>query len=158
MIDGRLFVADGMELTVVMDFESCASPLNRLTLEGGEHRLHWDVRDEAVAAFAAMLPRGIGLMKRWASESGLELLVLADSLDLEAQREYLKAHAVDAYHLGGGLAVRRDAKRGLLAPDLRFHKIPNLAVVSTAAFARPGIANPVETLLAMCENYARSLA
>jgi choline dehydrogenase-like flavoprotein len=156
-IDRRLFVADGMELTVVMDFESYASPLNRLTLENGEHRLHWDVREEDFAAFAAMLPLGIGLMKRWASESGLDLLLLADGDDLEAQRQYLKAHAVDAYHLGGGLAVRRDAQQGLLAPDLRFHKIPNLAVVGTAAFARPGIANPVETLLAMCENYARNL-
>jgi choline dehydrogenase-like flavoprotein len=157
LVDRRLFVADGMELTVVMDFESFASPRNRLTIQSGTHRLHWDVREEDVAVFATMLPAGIALMKRWASECGLDLHLLADGVDLNLQREYLKEHAVDAYHLGGGLAVHRDAKQGLLAPDLRFHKIPNLAVVGTAAFARPGIANPVETLLAMCENYARNL-
>jgi len=157
-IDGRLFVADGMELTVVMDFESFPSPLNRLTFENGEYRLHWDVREQDVAAFAALLPRGIDLMMRWMRESGLDLELLADSDQLDVQREYIRTHAVDAYHLGGGLAVRRDLERGLLAPDLRFHKIRNLAVISTAAFARPGIANPVETLLAMCETYARNLS
>jgi choline dehydrogenase-like flavoprotein len=157
VVDRRLFVADGMELTVVLDFESFPSPLNRLEVKAGEHRLHWDVRDEDAAVFAALLRRGIALLKRWADASGLDFHLLVDSEEPAIQRAYLNEHAVDAFHLGGGLAVGRNLERGVLSPDLRFHRIPNLAVIGTAAFARPGIANPVETLLAMCESYARSL-
>jgi hypothetical protein len=153
----RLFVPDGMELTVVMDFESCASPRNRLTFENGEHRLYWDVRDEDVAAFAVLRTQGLALIQRWARECRLDLRVLAVGEDIDTQGAYLRSHATDAYHLGGGLALNRDPREGLLAPDLRFHRLRNWAVISTAAFSRPGIANPVETLLAMCEEYVGSL-
>ena len=157
LVNKRLWLAEGMELTVVMDFESFASPHNRLALDGGEHHLHWDVREQDVSAFEALLCQGTDLMSHWQKKGGLDLEFLVERETPGAQGEYLRTHAVDAYHLGGGLAVGRNSTRGLLSPDLRFHKIPNLAVVGTAAFARPGIANPVETLLALCERYVSAL-
>jgi len=157
IVDHRLFVADGTELTVVLDFESFAHPRNRLTVESGEPCLYWDLRDEDVQAFGALRARGLSVLTPWTKQSGIDVTVLADH-GREAERAHLAAHAVDAFHLGGGLSVRQDPAEGVLAPDLRFHRIRNLAVLGTAAFARPGIANPVETLLAMCENYVRSLA
>jgi hypothetical protein len=157
VLGGRLFVADGMELTVVMDFESFPSPLNRLSLVDGAHRLHWDVREQDLATFAALVPRAMDVMDSSTRGSGLDVRWLVARDDLDGQRLHLKTHAVDAYHLGGGLAVRREPEHGVVGPDLRFHAARNLAVIGTAAFARPGIANPVETLLAMCENYARGL-
>jgi glycine/D-amino acid oxidase-like deaminating enzyme len=153
-VEGRLFVSDGMPLSVVLDFESCSSEHNRLAFENGEYRLYWDVRDEDATAFASLFARGVGMLKHWTSRYDLELDVLPTRDDVSSLSDYLRIHAVDAYHLGGGLAAGRDPERGIVDPRLRFHGIRNLALLSTSAFARPGIANPVATLLAMGERYA----
>jgi glycine/D-amino acid oxidase-like deaminating enzyme len=157
LVERRLYVPDGMGLTVVLDFESSSSPHNRLTVEDGACRLYWDVRGEDETVFLELRSRAIELMKSWVDGSGAELTPLPAGDTPASCREHFVAHAVDAYHLGGGLAIARDPARGLVAPDFRLHAVRNLAVVGTAAFARPGIANPVETLLAMCERYARGL-
>jgi len=153
----RLFVPDGTPLDLVLDFESCAADENRLVREDGEHRLYWDIREQDVAAFAVLVARALRLAAGWAREASADLEPLTDSAELGALESYLRAHAVDAYHLGGGLAVGGDPARAVLAPDFRFHRLRNLGVIGTAAFARPGLANPVETLLAMCERYAEAL-
>ena len=157
-VERQLFVPDGTPLDVVLDFESCAAGENRLTHEDGEHRMYWDVREQDVAAFAALASRALRLASDWAGAASVELEASTPPDDPGALESYLRAHAVDAYHLGGGLAVGADPGRAALAPDFRFHGVRNLGVISTAAFARPGLANPVETLLAMCERYAATLA
>jgi choline dehydrogenase-like flavoprotein len=155
-VERRLFVPEGLELTAVMDFESHDSPSNRLAVEHGAHRMYWDVRDEDVEAFARLAPLGRAALTRVASDAGFELTWQAGD-GASAWSEHLRRHAIDAYHLGGGLAVGRDRTRGVVDPGLRFYGVPNLAVIGTAAFARPGIANPVETILASAERYVASL-
>jgi hypothetical protein len=149
-LERRLFVADGMELNVVLDFESFPSERNRIEIEAGGPSLYWDVREQDVTAYRALAFEALVRMTSWAETRGLDFETLVDVGDAAALERDLRTRATDAYHLGGGLAVGR-------APDWRFHRVRNLGVIGTAAFARPGIANPVATILAMCESYARRL-
>ena len=74
-----------------------------------------------------------------------------------APEEHLARCATDAYHLGGGVQAAQTAADGILRPDLRMHTVSNVHMVSTAAFRRPGIANPVHTLLALADRLTRRL-
>lgn len=158
LVQHRLFVPDGLELNLVLDFESYARGSNRIVLDDGAAKLYWDIRSEDVDAFMKLLRYGLAQVHRWADERGSSVRPLVDGDDRAGAEAYLRLHAVDAYHLGGGLAAGAAQGGGLLTQDLRFHEIENLWVMGTAAFAAPGIANPVETLLGMCERYARSAA
>jgi hypothetical protein len=148
-----LYVGDGMELTAVLDFESFASEKNRIELDGSGATVYWDVRDEDVAAFRALAGQALGALLSWTGAYGLDATPLVDPGDEVSIERELRARATDAYHLGGGLAAGSDPARSLVAPDLRFHRLRNVGVVGTAAFARPGVANPVATILALCETY-----
>lgn len=156
LVQRRLFVPDGMELNLVLDFESYPSESNRIVLEEGAAKLYWDVRSEDVDIFTKLLSCGLAQVQRWAKEGGTSMELLVGGDDRADTEAYLRRHAIDAYHLGGGLAAGPAQDGGLLDQDLRFHAISNLWVMGTAAFAAPGIANPVETLLGMCERYATS--
>src|SRR5262249_58143853 len=107
-------------------FESYPSAANRLAVEGSEHRLYWDVRDQDVAIFAALLTRAIPLVREWIARDGLRGEVLIDAQAPETLREVLAAPPTDASHLGRGLAVGRNLDRGVVGPDLRFHGIGNV--------------------------------
>lgn len=157
-VQHRLFVPDGMELNLVLDFESYASDSNRIMMDGEAVKLYWDIRSEDVDAFTKLLPVGLAEVRRLSQEGGLTVDQLVTGDDRTGAEAYLRRYAVDAFHLGGGLAAGAEEDGWMLNQDLRFHKIPNLCVIGTAAFSSPGIANPVETLLSMCERYARSAA
>lgn len=152
----RLFVPDGMELSFFLDFESYPSEKNKLVIENGVTKLYWDVRKEDVVAFSNLIAQSNTLIRRWASNRGLQVELFAEDDSSEKLEEYLRKHVIDAYHLGGGLAVGASLERSVLNQDFRFHEIDNLAAIGTATFANPGVANPVETLLAICERYSRS--
>jgi hypothetical protein len=154
----RLFVRDGVELELVLDFESFPHPHNRIEHHGDKACLYWDIRDEDVVAFGEMLKQAKPLIEGWSQELGLRFELLVNRFDIPSLQDYLTQHATDAFHLGGGLAFGEingvwSWGRGVQSPGKG-----NLVVMSTAAFRRSGIANPVETLLAMCEVYVSSLS
>lgn len=153
----RLFVPDGMELSFFLDFESYPSEKNRFVVENGVTKLYWDVREEDVVAFSSLIARSNALIRRWARDRGLQVELLTEDDSSGKLEEYLRKHVIDAYHLGGGLAVGASAERSVLNQDFRFHEIGNLAAIGTATFAHAGVANPVETLLAICERYSRTV-
>ena len=69
---------------------------------------------------------------------------------------HLQVHAVDAYHLGGGLQSL-PGESGVTDGRGYVGNVRNLFVNSTAAFSRPGTANPVLTLLSRADYYVDSL-
>jgi len=72
-----------------------------------------------------------------------------ENLATASLEDHLAQCATDAYHLGGGVQAALSPSEGILRPDLQFHTARNVHMVSSAAFRRPGIANPVHTLLAL---------
>lgn len=153
----RLFVPDGVELNLILDFESFPSKANKITQECGKFRLYWDVRDEDIISFAAFVDKSRPFIQSMENEGDLEFDFLVDGLYRQQLEDYLRRNVIDAYHLGGGLAVDSSKADGVLDQDFGVQGVQNLSVISTAAFANPGVANPVETLLAMCERYVRSV-
>lgn len=153
----RLFVPNGMELSFFLDFESYPSEKNKLIVEKEGAKFYWDVREEDVVVFSNLIAQSNSLIRRWAKDRGLHVKLLTEDGNSRQLEEYLRKHVVDAYHLGGGLAVGSKSDRSVVNQDFRFHEIDNLAVIGTAAFANAGVANPVETLLAICERYSRSI-
>jgi choline dehydrogenase-like flavoprotein len=62
---------------------------------------------------------------------------------------YFEENAIDAYHLGGGLAGPASLpEERVVSPIGRMLDLHNVFVMSTASFFAPGDANPVLTLLA----------
>lgn len=153
----KLFVPDGMELNFVMDFESYPSRENKLVVENGVTKLYWDVREEDVVIFSSLLEQSKELIRQWARGSGLQVELLIEGGNSGTLAEYLRKHVIDAYHLGGGLTVGATSEESVLNQDFRFHEIDNLAAIGTATFSKAGVANPVETLLALCERYSRTI-
>lgn len=153
----KLFVPDGMELNLVMDFESFPSEKNKFTVDNDVTKLYWDVREEDVVAFSSLLMSSNDLIQQWARDSGVQVKLLIEDGSAGPLAEYLRKHVIDAYHLGGGLAVGSTPEVSVLNQDFRFHEIDNLAAIGTATFSKAGVANPVETLLAICERYSRTI-
>lgn len=153
----RLFVPNGMELSFFLDFESYPSQKNKLIIEKGVAQFYWDVREEDVVAFSNLIAQSNSLIRRWAKDRGLHVELLTEDGSSRQLEEYFRKHVVDAYHLGGGLAAGSKSDRSVVNQDFRFHEINNLAVIGTATFSSAGVANPVETLLAICERYSRSI-
>lgn len=155
-VRGQLYVPDGMRLNIYLDFESYPSEKNEFIIENGVPKLYWDVRDEDVVTFSRLVAKSNALIRQWVKDRNLQAELLVDG-SFEQLEQYLRENVVDAYHLGGGLAIGSTVDRGVINRDYRFHEIENLAVIGTATFLNAGIANPVETLLAMCERYSRTL-
>ncbi len=148
----ELRVPDGAEISLVLDFESDAAPENAIAWEGDGAVLDWDVRPGDAARFVSALSvHGPGL-RATLNREGLdfEWLVPENAVGAES---YLRAHAVDAYHLGGGLQARAGEGPGGTVAGGAIRGLENVQVCGTAAFARPGPANPVLTLLAMAEDW-----
>ena len=153
----RLYVAEGVELEVVLDFESFPHRENRIELRNDNAYLYWDIRDEDVDIFAKLVRKVLPLIEEWAKQYGLRFELLAGSLGRSGLFDYLNSRSVDAFHLGGGLSSWGDAGVWSWGAGVQGQGNRNLAVIGTAAFRRPGIASPVETLLAMCNIYAASV-
>ena len=151
-IKQRLYLPNGTELTIVLDFESEPDAGNRIELQNEIPDFFWNLRDKDYANFADLFDRGKKLLNDVLNSDEIcfreELLLNPD--------EYLVKNAIDAYHLGGGLTMGNNPDK-FIDLNLRFYDIKNLALVSTAMFNRPGIANPVYTLLSFAEYYINSL-
>ncbi len=144
----ELFVPDGSVLNLTYDFESDADPANRIR-QGvdGPAELDWDLRAGDVAAFDRTVGAHREALCSALERAGLGVEWLAGRGGDETA-SYLRTNAIDAYHLGGGLQVATPGADGVVGPDLCVRGTHNLHVLGTATFRRPGLANPVLTLLA----------
>ncbi len=158
VVKQELFVPDDMQITVTLDFESFPSERNQLRSSDGKVFFDWDVRDQDVNSFGGLLESSSRLIERLLAEFGPQTYVMAEPAPSDRLSAFLKAHAVDAYHLGGGLEVASAPGEGVVDHNFRFWGTGNMAIISTAVFKRPGIANPVLTLLAMCEHYCDAIS
>lgn len=149
----RLYVSDDLPIVATLDFESFPSPKNYLRMtDSGKAALHWDVRQDDEHTFFELGEFCRDLVTSVADKHGLIAEPLVDLGNRESARRYLHDKAADTFHLGGGLAASTDAS-GLLDSDLRLRGLDNLTVLSSAAFARPGLPNPVLTLLALANRH-----
>ncbi len=150
-----LLVPDGTVVRVIVDFESTAHAMNRVSWRGEDAVFEWDVRDDDRAAFADALERFSGPLAALVDGDGVSCRWLATPADRLAMNRYFDEFAIDAYHLGGGADP---VHTGVTNADGRIVAIANAYVMSTASFAFPGVANPVLTLLARSTALVTSLA
>jgi choline dehydrogenase-like flavoprotein len=157
----KLYITRDVGIVATFDFESFPSPHNRLALrtdgsgaEGAE--FDWDLRGEDLDAFRSFYPRLKGAMESLARRYSLSFEPV-ESLAENSPEEHLIRCATDAYHLGGGVQAAVSSTDGILRPDLRLHTVRNVHMVSGAVFRRPGIANPVHTLLALANRLSAQL-
>jgi hypothetical protein len=144
----ELFVPDGSVLNLTYDFESDADPENRIRSTGdGRAELYWDLRFGDVASFDRTVRAHRDALCGALERAGLGVEWLAGRGGDETE-SYLRTNAIDAYHLGGGLQLAATGGDGVVGSDLCFQGTRNLYVLGTATFRRPGLANPVLTLLA----------
>lgn len=151
-IKQSLYLPKNTELSIVLDFESDADQKNRIELQNGIPNLYWNLRDTDYANFVNLFNKAKQILNEFFPNSAIKF-----NEDLEMKpNEYLMNNAIDAYHLGGGITMGSN-RNDFVDLNLRFFDIKNLALVSTAMFNRPGIANPVYTLLAFAEYYIDSI-
>ena len=151
-INQSLYLPKDTELTIVLDFESDSDKKNRIELKNGIPNLFWDLRDKDYANFISLFKSSKKILNQFFPENKISF-----NNELEMKPNvYLMNNVIDAYHLGGGITMGND-RDDFVDLDLRFYDINNLALVSTAMFNRPGIANPVYTLLAFAEYYISSI-
>ena len=151
---GRLRLSRELPVVATLDFESHPHAAQRLSLEPAGARMQWDLREEDERSFLDLSSKARQLLEEFRLRTGLRC-ELSDGLSGGRQAlDWLREKATDAFHLGGGLAVRRDGT-GILDEGLRVSGISNLHVISAAAFARPGVVNPTHTLLALGRRYVR---
>lgn len=154
----ELHIPDGSEVRLVYDFESSRSERNRLVLEGEGAALHWDLREEDYAHFARAVRERYAFWRELWGSARVDARWLFDVESEESAATYLREHAIDAYHLGGGLHPSAGGAEGPSEEDGTLRGWPNLFVNGTAFFGRPGPANPVLTLLARATVYVRELS
>ena len=150
----ELFIPDGCEITLTFDFQSASSPMNRILLEGDQCVMEWDIRPEDIDAFGAVIASRRAAICQMLASQGLEVDWLAGDGGTVTSGDYLSKAAIDAYHLGGGLQVCGPDGDGVVDSRFVAHGTKNLYVLGTANFRRPGLANPVLTLLAQAEQFA----
>lgn len=151
-IKQSLYLPKDTELTIVLDFESDADEKNRIELQNGLANLYWNLRETDYNNFVKLFSKARQILNEFFPNSTIRF---NEDLEMDSNT-YLMNNAIDAYHLGGGIAMGSD-RNDFVDLNLRFYDIKNLALVSTAMFNRPGIANPVYTLLAFAEYYIDSI-
>lgn len=151
-IKQRLYLPHGTELTVVLDFESDADKRNKIELKDGLPELFWNIRDKDYTNFINLFQSAHTILNDFFPDT---VISFEDELKSKPD-EYLMKNAIDAYHLGGGITMGANPEN-YVDLNLRFYDINNLSLVSTAMFHRPGIANPVYTLLTFAEYYINSI-
>lgn len=154
LMDRTVTVGKDVPIGASVDFESYPSPENRIEWTADHSaRLHWRICGQDADTFSGLLAQCVSLVQRDAACNGIEWTNRVDGFGGD-RAGYLEHHGIDAYHLGGGLQVGTDYRNSVLDPHLRLHGTRNVSVISTAVFARPGVANPTLTLLALAEWYA----
>jgi len=154
----ELFIADGSRVQLVLDFESSRSTENKITNGAVDAVLHWDVRDDDHGAFGEIVRANRDWWEAVWRSAGIDFDWQFSDWSSEALRRHLDEHAIDAYHLGGGLHPDTPADDGVSESNGRLRGCPNTFVNGTAFFSRPGPANPVLTLLARASVYVGELA
>ncbi len=150
MFKKKLHISANVPIVATLDFESCGSLKNRIFYSRDENAtLTWNVQDEDEKVFTHLVEDVKNLLETYETRYGVKFAPLFDVNDDHDTISHLRKRAVDAYHLGGGLAVGK-----ILDEDMKFRGIKNLFVISTAAFSRPGLVNPVLTLLALASRFA----
>lgn len=154
----ELHIPDGSEVRLVYDFESSRDADNRIVADGASATLHWDLRRADQAHFREVMNANRRWWESLWSEVGIDARWLLDSWTDEDVDRHLSEHAVDAYHMGGGLHPDAYDTAGVSERDGTLRGCPNVVVNGTAFFCRPGPGNPVLTLLARASVFVQNLA
>lgn len=145
----ELLVPDGSPVRLLVDFESAADPENRVVRDGTSASMTWAVRPADERAFHALLCAHCRPLTEIAHAAGIAIHWLIDPTNPAVCSAYLRAKAIDAYHLGGGLAgTAADEDSRVTSATGQLLGTDNVFVMGTASFHTPGVANPVLTLLA----------
>jgi len=156
-INQKLFIPNGTELNIVLDFESYPDPLNKISRVNDNYNLNWNLRSNDFKHFKELYVEAEKVISALinSDEEKRNVSLLSDwTKDFDS---YLIKNAIDAYHLGGGLNLGSDPSSSIVDRNMRFHSIKNLTALGTSTFNNPGIANPVLTLLSQAENFINSL-
>lgn len=148
---GRLFVGSNVELTLTLDFESFPSGEKRLDANSDPLKMDWDICPKDEKQFLALFSDVESVCSELQAKFDLDVEWICEGSSDEALVEHLHKFAVDAYHLGGGIGLK-NGNTGI-DQDLRIKGFDNLHIASSAAFIRPGVANPTHTLLALAQRF-----
>jgi hypothetical protein len=153
----ELHIPDGSEVRLVLDFESAGDPRNRVVGTDDGADLHWELREEDYARFEQMVRANREWWESLWTEARCDARWLFRTSAPEDLQRYLTEHAIDAYHMGGGLQPDAERMQGVTERNGTLRGCTNVFVNGTAFFNRPGPANPVLTLLARATIFVRDL-
>ena len=160
-VDRRVLPPDDAEFEVHLVTEQVPVAENRITLSADAHdefgvplaRIDWRVGVQDQENTAAVLAK---FAQYWAGRPR-ELLGELDIYPRERWSEAL-TRGGGIYHPGGSLRMAAARAAGVVDADLRVFGVPNLRVLSTAAFPNGGSANPTLMLILFALRAADQLA
>lgn len=116
-------------------------------------RIAWRVRDEDVANHRKLFDH---FSEYW-RQAGLErVATLAPRPPEQVRAQLIEGGGV--FHPGGTARMGEDPRTSVVDANLRVHKIPNVSVISTAAFPAGGGANPTYMLMLFALRAADQIA
>lgn len=150
----RLYTSETLPVQVSLMFESSESSQNQIWTRSDQRAaIHWRMNRRDEDAFIKLADRAYHLLDELAAAYGIEIRRPPCLNTEEQKRAYLHEHAMDAFHLGGGLPFGR-----VIDHRLRLIATPNMSIVATAVLQRPGLPNPTLTLLALARRCAEHIA
>ncbi len=157
----RLLYPSNAAIELHMVIEQRPVPENRILLSSER----MDVYGQPLAAIdwgvspldEAALTRSAELFCNfWAASPLAQLAVIERRSPTEVKSELAKSGGV--YHPGGSARLGRGPNDGVVDSDFRVFRVPNLSVISTAAFPTGGGANPTMMLMMAALRTADRLA
>ncbi len=158
----RLYLPVGTELLLSIVAEQLPHEANRIVLAAGLDRtgvpvprIDWRVRTAEVRTFASTKSR----LKTFWTRSGFDRSCPVEWHQGACDEQHLTAaDGLDIFHPSGSARMGADRRTSVLDDQLRCHAIPNVSVVSAAAFPSAGSANPTYALIQLAMRTADRLA
>ncbi len=157
----RLLVPSQARFELNLVIEQKPDSANRITLAPDRAdpfgcplaAIDWHVGEEDLDNFAAIFDR---FAAQWAASTLAPLATIAGRPAADVRARIVEGGGI--FHPGGTARMGAGAQAGVLDAQLRCWRIPNLSVVSTAAFPTGGAANPTLMLMLFALRTADRLA
>jgi choline dehydrogenase-like flavoprotein len=159
----RLYIDPGTAVLATLDLEQvpqrdwqiCADA--DADADGAGASVAWDVAREDAENAARYIPVCRKILAKLQSEAAFTIdASLPADTTVDFLLDHLKRKATDTFHFAGGLRMSAAAD-GLVDPQLRFARLPNVYLLSSAVFPRVGTSNPTHTILALADRLAEHL-
>ncbi len=145
----ELYISKGTVINLVLDFESVSDELNKIKYSNSKADLNWNVRENDINNFLDFYFQAKNIFDNVIENKQMLYFVSNNKTEL---KKYFCENVIDAYHLGGGIPISKYVNY-----NFTFSNLNNFYILGTAIFNRPGIANPVLTLLALGNIFIKNI-